>query len=63
MKVNFTGWGQYKHDSPASVLLQKLETKLLTNTECQLDYEEKIYGDQVCAFSRRGAGACHVSLV
>lgn len=56
----FAGWGKTKtSDNKASEHLQIMETKIVSLKECQrTSLGPHIQGHHICAFAKRGVGAC-----
>lgn len=57
-----SGWGRTSATGRASQMLLKINTGLIDNGSCMNSLGIQIYSTQVCAFSRRGIGACQVSI-
>ena len=58
-----TGWGSRKNGGPASLKLQKMETNILMNHQCEeLMIKNHNMDRKICTQEKFGVGVCSVSL-
>lgn len=58
-----SGWGIRRYPSNSvSLQLQKADMKIVPNTNCMAYVPARLYQGHVCAFQKKGVGACSVSL-
>lgn len=68
LQINFyiliAGWGRIAVNGGLPTILQKIDTKSITNDECQEAFESmvNIHFGHVCTFTKVGEGICFVSI-
>ncbi|CAL7944351.1 unnamed protein product [Xylocopa violacea] len=60
-KLTLSGWGRNNNNQVTLPdILQTTTVTLLSNADCQLQLpQQPIYGGHMCAFQRKGVGACN----